>query len=157
MPSRHQCGARPANNECLICDCSPGEDACLLSLATVWGARAGCAGPPRVALDGGNYSAMDRVPHKLRVGGDAQLLHDPGLVKPDGSVGNFKDVSNLLKRATFCEHLQNFTLPVGELFSAIQRVGVPDKVLFHGAADLRSHIRDSPYYVVDCLQQLGWL
>src|ERR1017187_2620086 len=119
MPSRHQCGARPANNECLICDCSPGEDACLLSLATVWGARAGCAGPPRVALDGGNYSAMDRVPHKLRVGGDAQLCHDPGLVKPNSSVGDLQNVSNFLQRPPFCKHLQDFTLAVGKLFWAM--------------------------------------
>src|SRR5664279_2711459 len=64
---------RPLSNEYPDCDCPPGEDTCLLSLATVWGARTGCAGPLPGALDDGNYSVIDRVLHKLGVSGDSQL------------------------------------------------------------------------------------
>src|ERR1035437_10288450 len=112
-------GCRPASNECLPLRLFSRRGRLPTVACDSLGERAGCAGPLPVALDGGNYSAMDRVPHKLRVGGDAQLCHDPGLVKPNSSVGDLQNVSNFLQRPPFCQHLQDFTLAVGKLFWAM--------------------------------------
>src|SRR5579863_7009979 len=108
-------------------------------------------------LEGGNYSVVDRVLYKLRVGGDTQLFHEPGFVKPNGPVGDLQVVSDLFEGAPFCQHLEDFPLPAGELFGAIQRPRVAEERFFHGTGDLRSYVRNSLYYVPDRPQQLGGL
>jgi len=70
---------------------------------------------------------LDCVANELCVLGYSQFFHDPDFVKPHGPVGNLQEAGNLLQGAAFGEHLQHFSLAIGQMLRAVHSLRVSKK------------------------------